>query len=66
MTAQEMSDKIRSGESFPPGTWRSLVDSLSDEQKERIRAKCSWERCSWMAVLADWPSLFEHDEEGQP
>lgn len=57
--AGRMSELLRRDERLLPGSWKALVNSLTDEQKDRIRAKCQWEHCSWMAVLRDWPDLFE-------
>lgn len=37
--------------------WRVLWGSLSDAQKERIRAKAQWEHMSLLAVIREWPDL---------
>lgn len=59
LTAREASEALRREEGLPAGTIAALRASLSPEQEERIAAKQQYEHCSWLGVLADWPSLFE-------
>jgi hypothetical protein len=59
MTAREASEHLRREGSLPVGVLGQLRDALTPEQIERIEAKCQWEHCSWLAVLRNWPNLFE-------
>lgn len=35
-----------------------LLDSLNNEQIERIKAKCNWEHMSWLGVFSEFPDMF--------
>lgn len=38
--------------------WKLIMNSLSQAQKEKIKAKCNWEHVGWLGVFKDWPDLF--------
>jgi hypothetical protein len=44
--------------------FQERVSRMTDEQQDRIRAKCQWEGVSWLGVAVDWPELF--DIKGMP
>lgn len=49
-------------------TWEefeAIKARLTPEQVERIKEKCQWEHCSWLAVYENWPSLFADEQEGE-
>lgn len=45
--------------------WKELMETLSEEQKENIKAKCKWEHMSWLGVLGDWSGLFRNEKNGE-
>lgn len=44
--------------------YKERVARMTEEQKDRIRAKCQWEHMTWLGIATDWPSLF--DVPGMP
>lgn len=40
--------------------WQKMMETLSEEQKENIKAKCRWEGMSWLGVFREWTSLFKN------
>lgn len=38
--------------------FQKVIDTLTEEQKERIKAKCNWEHMSWLGVYTNWPDMF--------
>lgn len=47
------------GKGVPPAVLGAMWGSLSEAQRDRIRAKQQWEMCSQLAVLRDWPELWD-------
>lgn len=48
---------------IPQADWIWVVNRLTPEQVGRIESMASEHECSTMAVLRDWPELF--DPEGE-
>ena len=42
---------------------REIKNALTPAQMQRIHDKQQWEQCSFLAVLRDWPSLFEPEAQ---
>lgn len=57
---RELSERLRTTDrGVTIGELHELFELLTPEQVQRIRDKQRYERCSALAVLADWPNLFE-------
>jgi hypothetical protein len=37
--------------------YRAMWESMTEEERDRVRAKAEWEHMSLWAVLDEWPSL---------
>jgi hypothetical protein len=63
--ARTLSERMRTtNRGVATAEWRALRESLTGAQLQRIRAKQAYEACSFLAVLRDWPSLFEEASDG--
>lgn len=40
-------------------SFSKVWSSLNDEQRDRVRAKASWEHMSLSAVIREWPTTIE-------
>ena len=41
--------------------FRTLWDSLTEAQQERVRDKCRWEHMTRWAVCMEWPEIWNDD-----
>ena len=59
MTPRALSAHMLAGNGAPVEDWRAIRSALTAGQVQAIHDKCQWEQASWLAVLRDWPSMFE-------
>lgn len=44
--------------------WAWIIASLTPQQMRRIEAQAAEHDCSMLAVLRDWPEMFEPEDDG--
>lgn len=48
-----------SGTTFDITEWKAFWESLTDTQRQRVRDKAQWEKCTLSMVFYNWPSILD-------